>query len=198
MIDAALGLRVHTGWAAAVVLVGSAATLRVVDRRRLNLVEKTDHDAVFVYHAAAELDAVAAEQHVAKARDVANASALRDVGHLLSDLAALEYMVRAVGLPSGGNRLLPAFGDILRSHPLLHAAEGEMFRGALAKACAEHGLPVIAVRAKELHQQAARACGLRVDAMKRRVSELGHAVGPPWAADQKEAALAALIAGTKG
>jgi hypothetical protein len=198
MVEAALGLRLHTGWAAAVVLVGSAATLRVVDRRRLSLVEKTDHDAVFVYHAASELDAVAAERQVAKAREVAKASALREVGQLVSDLAALNYVVRAVGVPSGGNRPLPALVDILRSHPLLHAAEGEMFRGALAEACAQHGLPVTAVPAKELHQRAAHACGLHVDAMKRRVSELGRAVGPPWAADQKEAALAALIAGARG
>ena len=59
-MDAALGFRVHTGWAAAVVLAGPSTAPRVIDRRRFNLVEETDHDSVFVYHAAAEVDAAAA------------------------------------------------------------------------------------------------------------------------------------------
>ncbi len=195
MTDAALGLRVHTGWAAAVALVGAAAAARVVDRRRLSLVGKTDHDSVFVYHSAAELDVAAAERHVAKAREIAEASARREMERLLSDLEAAGYSVRAVGLPSGGGRPLPALSVILRSHALLHTAEGELFRRALADACVRRGLAVIGVRPKELHQQAARTSGLRLDTLKRRLTDLGRALGPPWALDQKEAALAAMIAG---
>jgi hypothetical protein len=198
MIDAALGLRVHTGWAAAVVLVGSASAPQVVDRRRLTLVENTEHDAVFVYHAAADLDGAAAGRHVAAARDIAQTRALREIAQLLSELAAAGYSVRAVGLQPSEGRPLPALTDILRSHPLIHAAEGELFRRALTDACARHGLRVVGVPSKKLHQRAARASGLGADSVKRRIAELGRSLGPPWALDQKEAALAALIAGAEG
>ena len=195
MSDALLGFRVHTGWATAVALTASGPAPQVVDRRRLALVEKTDHDSVFVYHAAAELDVVAADAYVATARNIAGSSAEREIGQLLSDLAAAGYTVCSAGLPLSAGRALPSLGDILRSHTLLHAAEGELFRRALAAACATHGLRVTGVPPKELYQQAARVSGLRLDRMRRRITELGGGIGPPWGVDQKEAALAALIAG---
>ena len=36
---------------------------------------------------------------------------------------------------------------------------------------------------------------MRLDKVKSLLHELGRPLGPPWALDQKEAALAALIAG---
>jgi hypothetical protein len=198
MIRAALGFRVHTGWTTAVALAGSPSAPRVLDRRRLTLAERTDHDALFVYHAAAELDAAAAEQHLAGARDIAQASAFREVGQLLSDLAAAGYSVQAAGLVPGGGRSLPSLKDILRSHTLIHSAEGELFRGALADACASRGLRVVGVPSKELHGRAARASGLSPASVKRRIDQLGRSLGPPWALDQKEAALAALVAAAEG
>ena len=188
----AVGFRLHTGWAVAVAVT---STLRVLDRRRLTLVEETDHDAVFVYHAAAELSAAAAERLVAKARGIAQARAASEMSQLLSDLAANGHSVWAVGLPRGPQRPLPSFRDILRSHPIIHAAEGQLFRSALSDACAKLGLPVVGVSSKELLPQAAQATGLRPAELKRRLDGLGRTLGPPWAKDQKEAALAALIAG---
>jgi len=196
-MDAALGFRVHTGWAAGVVLAGSASAPRVVDRRRFSLVEATDHDSVFVYHAAAGVGPAAAERLLAAASEVAVRSARRDMSQLLSDLAAAGYRLRAVGLPVGAARTLPALADLLRSHSLIHMAEGVLFPQALADACASHGLPVISVMSKELDVRAARASGLRPDGVKRRVAALGRALGPPWAADQKQASLAALVAGAE-
>ncbi len=193
-MDAALGFRVHTGWAAAVVLAGPSTAPRVIDRRRFNLVEETDHDSVFVYHAAAEVDAAAAKRLLAAAREVARRCALRDMTQLLADLAADGYALRAVGLPGGAGRALPAVGDILRSHSLIHMAEGALFRQALANACGRGAVPVIEIASKELVERAGRASGLGPDAVKRTVAELGRALGPPWAADQKEASLAALVA----
>jgi len=193
-MDATLGFRVHTGWAAAVVLAGPVSAMRVVDRRRFNLVEKTDHDSVFVYHAAAEVDLTAAEALLATASEIAVRSARREMTQLLSDLAAAGHSLGAVGLPTGADRTLPGVGDILRSHRLIHTAEGALFRRALADACASLCLPVVAVASREVDRRAARATGLRPDAIKRRLVGLGRALGPPWGADQKEAARAALVA----
>ncbi len=194
MIDAALGFRLHTGWAAAVVLTGSRSTIRVVDRRRFTLAEMADHDCVFVYHAAVDLDSAAANRHIAVARDVAYAAAVREVARCLADLKVAGYTISTVGLPAGAGRPLPVLADILRSHAVIHAAEADLFRTALADACTQHGLRVIRVVSKQLLQRAAEAEGLRPEEMRRRLAELRRILGPPWTVDQKEAALAALVA----
>ena len=144
-VSAALGFRLHTGWAAAVAVVGWASALRVVDRRRFTLVESAEHDAKFAYHAAAELDAAAAAQHVGTVQDVARRRAHLELSQLLSELEVAGFSVRAVGLPPPKSISVATLSDILRSHAVIHAAEGELFRAALADACARHGLQVVGV-----------------------------------------------------
>jgi hypothetical protein len=167
----------------------------VVDRRCFTLVESPGHDAKFAYHAAAELDAAAAAQHVATVQDVARRRAHLELKQLLLDLEAAGYSLRAVGLPPPKSVPLAALNEILRSHAVIHAAEGELFRAALADACARQGLHVVGVASKERYQRAARTTGMRLDKVKSLIGGLGRPIGPPWALDQKEAALAALIAG---
>lgn len=195
MTEAALGFSVHTGWAAAVTLVDWASTPRVVDRRRINLVERSEHDARFIYHVAAELDAPAAAAVLANAIDVARTRALQEMAQLLSDLSAAGHSISAVGLPLEESPARMPLDDILRSHSRIHAAEGKLFCEALVDAALRQGLRVVPVPSKKRLQEAARATGWRVDRVKACVARLGHALGPPWALDQKEAALAALIAG---
>jgi hypothetical protein len=194
MSDAALGFRVHTGWAAVVAVCGSAARPTVVHRRRLALTEKTDHDSVFVYHAAAELGAVEAERYVETARRVARATAHAALGTLLGELHAAGHQVVGAVVPKGTCRVLPGLADILRAHTLLHAAEGMLFQQALVEASEAHGLSVTRVEAKTLPASAARAGGTRAETLERRLLELGKALGPPWTVDQKQATLAALVA----
>src|SRR5450755_684500 len=195
MISAAVGFRIHTGWAAAVALVGwNTPAVRVVDRRRLSLVEASSDDARFVFHRAAEREADTATEYVAAARDGARRSALREMERLVLDLRAAGFSIRAVGLPPEGRRRPTVLGDILRSHPLLHAAEAELFRDALTEACVSVGLRVVVVPSKDRDLQAARGTGLRLGEVKALIGELGRPLGPPWALDQKDAALAALVA----
>jgi hypothetical protein len=194
MRQVGVGFRLHTGWAAAVAFSPSPSAGEVVDRRRIALVANTDHDSVFVYHAAAERDADEASRWVTKAREVAKDFAVRAVGQMVADLKAAGFGVRSVGLPSASRRAAQPLEAILRAHTLIHAAEGELFQGALAAACDTHGLRVVEVLPKELYERAARVSGLRTDRLKRWLTELGRVWGPPWTADQKEAALAALIA----
>lgn len=193
-LSAALGFHLHTGWAAAVALTGWASVPRVVDRRRFTLVESPAHDARFAYHAAAELEPEAAARHVATVQEVARRRARIELKQLLSDLEAAGYSLRAVGLPQAKGAALRALSDVLRSHTLIHTAEGELFRAALLEACETQGLQVIGVPSKERYAEAARATGLGPDTLKSLVAELGRPLGPPWTRDQKEAALAALIA----
>jgi hypothetical protein len=194
-VSAALGLRLHTGWAAAVTLTGWTSTPRVVDRRHFALVESPEHDAKFVYHAAAELDGAAAARVVAAALDAARRRAHLELEQLLSELSGAGYSVSAVGLPPPKSIPPARLSDILRSHALIHSAEGELFRAAMLDACETEKLHVVGVSSKEGYQRAARAMGVRLDKVKTLLSELGRPLGPPWALAQKEAALAALLAG---
>jgi hypothetical protein len=193
-LSAALGFHLHTGWAAAVALTNWASAPRVIDRRRFTLVESAEHDAKFAYHAAAELEPGAAGRHVARVQEVARRRAQLELKQLLSDLVAAGYSLCAVGLPQAKGTTPRALSDVLRSHTLIHAAEGELFRAALLEACETQGLPVVGVPSKERFADAARATGLRPGKLKSLVAELGRPLGPPWTHDQKEAALAALIA----
>jgi hypothetical protein len=79
---------------------------------------------------------------------------------------------------------LPELAKILVSHPLLHTAEGVLFRDALLWAAKECGLPDCRVLEKDL---------LGSSSLEQ-ISSLGKLIGPPWTQDQKLAALAGLEA----
>jgi hypothetical protein len=83
---------------------------------------------------------------------------------------------------------------ILASHALIHAAEGELFRGAIGSALEAGGIEVKHPRASEVRERAAAALGLDPDELDGWLAKVGRTAGRPWAKDHKEACLAALIA----
>lgn len=174
-MDCALGIVAHTGWAAAVA-VGSRGP-RLLDRRRIEMVEK---GSAGVYHAVEGLPLDEAARQV----DAIRARAGRRAEEALA--AWIESLQKLGGAPQGcaivgPRRPKPAdLEAILRSHALVHAAEGELYRAALAAAAQARGLAVTRVPAQELDLSAAL------------VRELGREAGAPWGRDQKLAALAAL------
>ena len=82
---------------------------------------------------------------------------------------------------------MPPLEKILASHPLLHTAEGELFRDALRAACRECGLPLTVVKERELFTRAS-------ERIERHVAAMGKGIGPPWRQDEKFAAVAAWLA----
>ena len=60
-----------------------------------------------------------------------------------------------------------------------------------AKACKQR---LVAIPEHELHEHAARALGVTAVALTKKISTLGKSAGPPWGKDQKDAALAAMVA----
>ena len=90
-------------------------------------------------------------------------------------------------------RPLPALPNILASHALVHAAEGEFFRKVVREACESCHIPVIGIRERELNKQADAIFGKGAARMKQHISELGKSIGSPWTQDEKIATLAGLI-----
>jgi|SRR5262245_24197546 len=196
---AALGFKVHTGWAAAVVAAGPLSSPKVVDRQRVALTESEGEQSAAVYHAASELALPAAEKLVRAAADSARRRARTAIDSMISELRAKGYELVASGIVLGGGRLPSSLEAILRSHPLVHTAEGELYRQALIAASETCNLRICGISGRELYEKVASALGIDPERLRAQLGEAGKAAGKPWAQDQKEAlavALSALAAAT--
>jgi hypothetical protein len=116
------------------------------------------------------------------------------LGRLISDLATKGFSIEGFGLLLASGRPLPALASVLASHALIHAADGEHFRDALAQAALRRGLPLTRIPERELYAAAAKRFRTTAGAIQARVQAAGKPLGPPWTADQKLAALIAWLA----
>jgi hypothetical protein len=196
MRQAALGFRTHTGWAALIAVASSESPLQaILDRRRVEMIAGSDPEAPpYVYHAAAKLALASAERFIREAENDAFARAKEELGTAIRDLRERGYEVVVSGIIAGNRPFSSPLETILRAHSLIHAAEGELFRQAIIRASNALEVPVAAVPARELYSQAAKKLGVSIEAVRRHLAEAGRAAGKPWAQDQKESFLAALIA----
>lgn len=187
--EVAIGLRDHSGWAVAVAV--SAEPL-VRDRRRLELCDPALPRQAF--HAASGLPIEQAREVIIQVERSATATSEKELRRLVHDLAGQGHRVRAVAISVPTSSVPHDLSTILRSHPLLHAAEGELYSEALADAAQAAGLPMVRFTTKNLVGDAASALDCSPATMMEIVVKLGHGLGAPWAKDQKEAAMAALLA----
>jgi hypothetical protein len=191
---AAIGFRAHSGWAAAVAVTGVPDAPVVVSRRRIEMRERGATGPSQPYHAAVGLDIREAEQLVEISAARAAALAATGLRGIVEDLRQLGHPVVGCGLLLASGRPLPPLERILASHPLLHTAEGELFREALRSASRECGLPLTAVKERELAARAAADLRLPAARLERHVAAMGKAMGPPWRQDEKLAAVVAWLA----
>jgi hypothetical protein len=194
-MKAALGLRVHSGWAAAVVVAGSPGKPVLLERRRLVL---ADPDALpgskQPFHAAEPLEFADAERHVARCVADARGRADEELRSLLRAASAAGHELVGCGMLLSSERALPELSRILAAHPLIHTAEGAHFRDALAFAARALSLKVLGVPERDVESRAAAAARVSPNALRDRVAALGKTLGPPWTQDQKFATMAALVA----
>jgi hypothetical protein len=192
---AALGFRAHSGWAALVAVAGPVAEPVAVARRRVELSRRTPRQP---FHAAEGRPFTAAEDLVRRSTDEAAELAGRAVREAVEELRAMGHEPVASGLLLAQGRPLPSLRDILASHALIHAAEGELFRDVLRQASRRCGLRLVEVRERELEERAARSLGRSAVDQQRRLTEWGKALGSPWTQDEKRAAIVAWLALTAG
>ena len=191
---AAIGFRTHSGWAAAVVLGGSVESPEVIDRRRIELVEPGTPGGVQPYHSARELPFPQAEKFIQGAIMSADLAALRAVRFLAVQMAKLDQQIKTCGIVLASGRPLPSLEVTLRSHPMVHTAEGELYRAAIAHAAKRCGWPCLRIPERELYQHASAALRIPETKLKARITEMGDAVGSPWSADEKCATVIAWLA----
>jgi hypothetical protein len=195
MTRAALGFRAHTGWAAMVAAAGPPSSPTMLQRARVEMIAGHDPAAPpFVYHAASKLPLRAAERLVRESADQARTRAQQAIAAAIGELRERGYEIVATGVIVGNKLVTASLETILGAHPLIHAAEGELFRQAIVAGSETCDLPVTSVRAGELFSRGAKTLRVSEAILRARLAEAGRGAGKPWAQDQKESLLVALLA----
>lgn len=191
---AAFGCRVHSGWAALIAVAGPLATPAVLARRRIELVDRTVPGGAQPFHAARLLPLDEARQLTGRSLEGATRLARAALGAAAGELRRQGGETIALGLIQSSARPLPPIAAVLASHALVHTAEGELFRNALAAAAADLGLPVFRFKERGLLDGCASRLAIAAADVERRLADQGRTLGPPWRQDQKLATLAAWLA----
>jgi hypothetical protein len=192
--QAAVGFRVHSGWAAAVAVCLEKGTPVVLARQRVHLVETFTYEFRQPYHTAEKMLAGQAREFIARMQVEARRLAYRAIQELESRAQEQGVKLTRCGLLLASGRALPTLEKILASHALIHTADGELFREALLHASARCGLQDFTIKEKELLERAEEALRVKGAALTRRVTELGKPFGSPWSQDEKFATVAAWLA----
>lgn len=188
----AFGLKAHSGWAALVVIGRQADDFLVVDRRRVELVEEAW--AKQPYHAAENRKPDAAREMVERGIKAAKRIAARELRAALSRERERNNKVAGCAVLIGNPMPDWTVDEILAVHFRMHKAEGVLFRDALLNAAKECGSKSLGIPEKLLLVQAEQVLGKSASNLEKQVAALGKQVGAPWGKDQKDAALAAMVA----
>src|SRR6266704_937542 len=191
---AAIGFRVHSGWAAAVAVCVDKGSPVVLARQRVHLVETFTYEFRQPYHTAEKMLEGQAREFISRTQAEARRLAYRAIRELESRTREQGVKLTRCGLLLASGRPLPELDKILASHALIHTADSELFREALLHASARCGLRDFRIKEKELLDSAGQVFGLKSAALMSRVTELGRSFGAPWSQDEKFATLAAWLA----
>ncbi len=180
-----LGIAHHFGWAVAVT---AAADHRVVDRRRVELVEPGLPSAPIHNRESSLLDDAAASALVEQVRGSATRMASASLDRLAADLAEPIVSMSLRRWPPD----FPADIAVQRRAPYESQADSVMYRQVLAELAHVRGWAVHLYDAKDVEGQAAAALGERAEAV---LSGPRATLGPPWAKDHRMALAATIMAG---
>ncbi|MDQ1411125.1 MAG: hypothetical protein QOJ41_2860 [Acidobacteriaceae bacterium] len=190
----ALGFRAHSGWAAAVALAGSPRAPEVIDRRRIALVESGSPGGVQPYHVARTMDLSKAEEFIKGVIVAIDRTALLAVRAFADAITSQGLNISCCGIVLASGRALPSVEATLRSHAMVHTAEGELYRAAIARAAKHLSWRCVRVPERDLYDLAVEHLHIPEPQLKLRITEMGRAVSSPWSADEKCATLIAWLA----
>jgi len=186
----AIGFRVKTGRATAIVMAGPASAPRVLSRKSLQLFDPSIPESNQPFHAELELppaDSARVVPIALRAVERVALSALRElVGEIHPELGSIVGIALVAGSATDPE-------SIRNPHMRAHAREGQLFPHALAAAAKTMRIPAITIVESEVFTSAAAKLGKTPDAIKIAVTELGRALGKPWSAEEKAAAAATWI-----
>lgn len=189
MEQAAVGFRVKSGWALAVLLAGPADAPRVLDRRRVDLSDPADPDTRQPYHPGVEVHGLRGTREAARLVAAVKRYARTSLTRLFRAYGD-THRLSGVGIVTG-SVVNPA--SIANDHIRAHAAEGQLFRDVIEQAARAARLKPLVVVEKRLYAEAAETLERPAHRLKPLVSALGAAVAGSWRVEDKAAALVAWM-----
>lgn len=190
MIPAAIGFRVKTGRATAVLLTGTAVAPQVLERRAVDLCDPNVPESLQPYHAALELPEEEGAKVVQRAIQAVRTVAIRAVRQLVNDLRDRGHSLHGIGLVVGSDTDPTTLKN---AHVRAHAMEGRLFREVLEAAAQACAAPCLILVERDAYAKVAAALQLPANEVKRIVATLGDALAGPWRAEEKMAAVAAWL-----
>ncbi len=194
MKRAAIGFHMHSGWGALVTVSHEAGTVKILERRRIEVINPKIPGTRQPYHFSERLEFPEAEKFLTRCFSASLQLALAVIRDSLDSLRERQYSVGGAAVVLASGRALPPLAKILASHASIHTAEGEFFREVIWKACQSLDIPISGFRERDLHDCMAAAFGNAAIKISHQISTMGRSIGPPWTTDQKTAAFAALLA----
>jgi len=184
----AIGLRAKTARAIAVVLGGSIDSPVVATKTEFKLADPKIPATAQPYHEVMDLpweeSQIAVRTSAAQIESIARTA----LAQLIEELRKEGMRISGVGIVGAKDRDLARIGN---AHIRAHAAEGVLFRRVLDLEA--NGLRRETFPDREFDQITKTRVGSELAALRRRVSDLGRTVTPPWRADEKQAATAAWL-----
>lgn len=187
---AALGFRVKSGWAAAVLLTGSARSPQLCDVERIDLSDPQLPETRQPYHAAMgklETDPRKIDQRVRVVRRMTEKS----IAKLLAGYRQQNFIIKRAVLVVG-SQIDPR--SVANAHIRAHAFEGKLFRSVLEQSLHGHGIRTEVLLEREAYGQAAVELKQSHENLRRVIQNFRQDTKAPWRAEQKLAAVAAWVA----
>jgi len=189
---AALGFRVKSGWAAVVLLTGTARSPELSDIGRIELCDPRRPETRQPYHAA--MGELETNHTTLKRREhVVRSVSQQSLTTLLTRYQENGFRIMRAALLVG-SQIDPA--RIANPHIRAHALEGRLFRSAVVDTLQDHQIRTEILIERDAYLSVAARLQQSTDDMKRAIQDLGRSMAAKrgsWRAEQKLAALAALF-----
>src|SRR5437667_11481950 len=190
---AALGFRVKSGWAAAVLLEGSVRSPQLCDVQRIDLSDPQLPESRQPYHAAMgklETDG----KKINRRLDVVRRITGKSIAKLLASYRQQNFRIKRAALVVGSQI---DTHSVANPHIRAPALAGRLFRSVLQESLQAHRIRTDILIERDAYARVAARLKRSSDNVKRPIENLGRstpAAAGSWRAEQKLAAVAAWFA----
>jgi hypothetical protein len=187
---AALGFRVKSGWAAAIMLTGSARSPQLCDVQRIDLSDPRLPETRQPYHAAMgrlETDT----QKINRRVDVVRRITEKSIAKLLAGYRQQNFTIKRAALVVGS---LIDPRSVANAHIRAHALEGQLFRSVLQESLHAHRIRTDVLIERDAYGRATSELKQSNENVRCVIQNFGRDTEAPWRAEQKLAAVAAWFA----
>jgi hypothetical protein len=191
----ALGFRIKSGHAIAVVLTGSRQAPAPLARRIVELSDPDRPETRQPWHDGFGREH-GDEREVARRAAIISRCAGRSVAAFVRDARDTADGDAGSNMPIRAGLVVGSLIDphhVANPHIRAHASEGRLFRTVVEDALRTAGVPWTVHLEKRLLASAAAELGRTESSIKRCAAAFGKTIGGPWRADEKAAAMAAWL-----